>query len=514
MKFNLKNIAACIMAASTMVACDLDTSPTTDLDAGSVFKDLKNTEYAFHGVWNYIINSGYHQASPGLGSIFLNDDFSGSDAVWLRSYGNFSDSYNIEIGYGRGVYSQLLWDIAYTGINNCNAILANIDQVEGDDTQRAILKGQTLATRGYLYMLLASHYSFAIDKDPNAVCVPIYVKPSTASVALTGAPASNVTEVYNQALSDLHLATENIPEDYVNTSAVDMYKPDYAAACGLLARTALYARQWQDAYDYASLALEKHSYLMNESEYKAGFSDCTNKEWMWGSTQTITDNSAGMYLFAFKDCVTKGGYSNLGADPNFVALFEEGDYRADLFFQGISAGQGANSGLRIINKKFVYRDPVNNLADIVLMRTSEMMLVKAEAATYLPGKEAEAQQLLYDLRKARMKEGYTPSAVTVSGDELRQEIWKERRKELWGEGFALTDIIRNQQSVQREPHYVDIVNDKGETQKVNIGHDVLKFTDGSNFVPNSKYYLFRIEETEELQNKNLYSKYPKLDIYR
>lgn len=514
MKFNIKNIAVCIAAASTVVACDLDTSPTTDLDAGSVFKDLKNTEYAFHGIWNYIINSGYHQASPGLGSIFLSDDFSGSDAVWLSSYGDFSDSYNLEIGYGRGVYGELLWDIAYTGINNCNAILANIDNVDGDDTQRAVLKGQTYATRGYLYMLLASHYSFAIDKDPNAVCVPIYLKPSTVSVALTGEPASNVTEVYNQALSDLRLATENIPEDYANTATVDKYKPDYATACGLLARTALYAREWQEAYDNASTALNKNSYLMTEEEYKAGFSDCSNKEWIWGSTQTISDNSAGKYLFAFKDCVTAGGYSNLGADPYFVDLYEDGDYRADLFFQGVAAGQGSNAGPKVINKKFVYRDPVNYLADIVLMRTSEMMLVKAEAATYLPGKEQEAQQLLFDLRKARMKQGHQPAAVTATGDELRQEIWKERRKELWGEGFALTDIIRNQQSVERKNCYVDIVDDEGKSQRVNIGHDALKFPDGSNFVPNSKYYLFRIEETEELQNVNLYSKYPKLDIYR
>jgi hypothetical protein len=32
-------------------------------------------------------------------------------------------------------------------------------------------------------------------------------------------------------------------------------------------------------------------------------------------------------------------------------------------------------------------------------------------------------------------------------------------------------------------------------------------------VPNSKYYLFRIPESEELQNENLYSKYPRLSIY-
>ena len=37
--------------------------------------------------------------------------------------------------------------------------------------------------------------------------------------------------------------------------------------------------------------------------------------------------------------------------------------------------------------------------------------------------------------------------------------------------------------------------------------------DNTPFVPNSKYYLFRIPEKEELQNTGLYSKYPRLSIY-
>ena len=49
-----------------------------------------------------------------------------------------------------------------------------------------------------------------------------------------------------------------------------------------------------------------------------------------------------------------------------------------------------------------------------------------------------------------MKKGFESPAVTATGDELLKEIWLERRKELWGEGFQLTDIIRNQQSVDRK----------------------------------------------------------------
>ncbi len=45
------------------------------------------------------------------------------------------------------------------------------------------------------------------------------------------------------------------------------------------------------------------------------------------------------------------------------------------------------------------------------------------------------------------------------------------------------------------------------------GHNVLKAADGSAFTANSKFYLHRIPEKEELHNKNLYTKYPRPSIY-
>ena len=66
--------------------------------------------------------------------------------------------------------------------------------------------------------------------------------------ALTGNPAASVKEVYDQALADLKKSVELIPEKYnrgVNTT--DYYKINHTVAMGILARTALYARDWQTA---------------------------------------------------------------------------------------------------------------------------------------------------------------------------------------------------------------------------------------------------------------------------
>lgn len=506
MKMNLKNICAVALTACVVTSCDLDTTPTASLDSGDINNNLKNAESVMRGTWQYIFNEGSTYASIGIGSIQLNDDFAGSDAVRTKSYG-FSGSYNLTNGYARGEYNGVLWNLMYDPINNCNAVLKDIDGIPGDDKEKARIKGQAYATRGFLYMMLATHYSFAIDKDPNAVCAPIYTEPTTLGAALTGNPAASVSEVFAQALSDLERAKEFIPEDYSHGSDKKAkYQIDYQVTLGLLARTNLYAREWQKAYDYATKALANNAYLMSEKEYLSGFNSCDNKEWMWGLTTTEDDNMPA-YVFNFKDCVTSDAYTSLNTDPYFKAMFQDGDYRKDMF----NWGQTAYGDWAMLNSKFLFVDVEKMLADLVMMRTSEMYLIKAEAAAHLAGKEGEAQQLLQTLRDARMKDGKKATTVTATGEALIKEIWIERRKELWGEGFALTDLIRNQQSVERKLYEEEIIVDD-ETITVG-GHTIISFSDGNAFTPNSKYYLFRIPEKEELQNANLYSKYPRLPIY-
>lgn len=71
------------------------------------------------------------------------------------------------------------------------------------------------------------------------------------------------------------------------------------------------------------------------------------------------------------------------------------------------------------------------------MRAAEMVLNEAEAA-YELGDEAGAKNLLKEIQGKRIP-GYT---CTKSGAALRDEIRRERRIELWGEGFNFFDFKR------------------------------------------------------------------------
>lgn len=508
-----------VTAASLLTAsCDLQTDPTTAVSASEVFKTYQDGETVLNGTWRTMMESWWSYANPGYGAFLRASDAMSSDVVLNTKYG-FSSLYAFTGVYGRNGTNSLSWEISYQTINNCNNVIEQMDHVSGSLTDRNRVKGQALALRGFIYLHLASHYSFAIDYNPNAVCAPIYTRPTAdanISQALTGAPASSVKEVYEQAISDLDEAVDLIPDTYKRSDASEKYKIDRRTARAILARAALYARQWQVAYDAAEAVLSDDDYLMNRDEFNGGFNDISNSEWIWGHPQT-DDQADPSYQFNYLDTTTPGSYYySFNVDPWFREKYEDGDYRKQMIYWATDPGGDPNTAGNVWmrNSKFRFRNIDTQVGDIILMRNAEMYLIAAEAGAHL-GKSNAAQRL-NDVRIAR---GATPRNST--GDQLLEDIYLERRLELWGEGFGVVDIIRLQKSVERKEWPATDVNytwtdDNGDTHSRMIppqGHRIIKFPDGSNFCPNSKYYLFRITSNEELTNTQLYSRYPRPSFY-
>ena len=98
-----------------------------------------------------------------------------------------------------------------------------------------------------------------------------------------------------------------------------------------------------------------------------------------------------------------------------------------------------------------------------------------------------------------------------SQEDVINEILMERRRELWGEGFGITDILRTQKAVERtalseemEKTEVDCWQEGGGFAKRNpLGHWFLRFPDTTPFTANSTYYLYAIPQKEINANPNL-----------
>lgn len=495
MKSTLYTIISVSVLLTASCKDTLDTSPTTAVVDSEVYKTTDNIQTVINGTWRYLNDTYFTYANPGYSAFMRASDSMGSDVAVTTKYG-YRDSYTFaEMINDRTTRVRAFWTLLYKVIDNANNVISRVDEAEGSQTSKDILKGQAKVLRSFAYLNLASFYQFSYLKDKTALTAPIYTEPSTT--ATLGNPKASLEDIYDLIFKDLSDAVELLSSfDRQN----EKYKINIDVANGLLARAYLNVGEWELAAQSAAKARKDYT-LMSESDYKGGFNDLQNPEWIWGHLQT-NDQSTASYTFHYMDLSSPGSYYySFMADPYFLELFDEQDIRYQLFEW---EGQTGREGFLKYDK---FRFKQSLIGDIVYMRASEMFLIEAEGY-------ARAQQYdkaiaaLNTLRRARRASLYSEGA----GTDLVDEILVERRKELWGEGFALSDIIRTQGKVSRrefiddsgKPIQVEIVTPEGERKLVSgQGHRVVKFPDGTDFVPDSPYYLFAIPHDEVTQNPNL-----------
>lgn len=489
MKIGIKNILICCGTLLCLNGCDLDTNPTTSYDGAKVYQDTKNAESVLEGVWKRLFEDYGNMYTMGFYAHYCIMDAMGSDIVVNETRTGYKNYYAFSVMNSKSEYAvSYYWGIFYEAINNCNNVIAFVDDAKGSEEDISRIKGQAYALRGFLYMTLASKYCTSIDKDPNTLCVPIYTEPSTYQTE--GQSRATVTAVYEQALSDMNEAEKLIPDAYMRSGRMEKYRIDKQVVYGLLARTHLYARHWADAEKFSVLAHQNKA-LMSEADYMKGFNDAGNAEWIWGHPQIDTQNDAG-YVFFFLSLEETAGYRNFAADPYFMNLFDNTDYRKKMF---------KVFNLWNVNylgyTKFRFREGTNG--DLPLMRLSEMYLIEAEAKARQVEKVGQALDVINAFKRAR---GAT-ELVSESQPQLIEDILKERRKELWGEGFSLVDMIRNQKSVERESYAGDVRMSDGSLLPATVkGHWSTQFPDGTTFQANSLYYIWSAPENEGIYNPN------------
>lgn len=87
-----------------------------------------------------------------------------------------------------------------------------------------------------------------------------------------------------------------------------------------------------------------------------------------------------------------------------------------------------------------------NACDVPLMRIEEMYLILAEAKA-MSGDPGAASQLLQSFVSIYRNPAYVFSSADAG--EVQQEVWTQRRIELWGEGMSYYDILRLNKGVDR-----------------------------------------------------------------
>ncbi|MFR8834878.1 RagB/SusD family nutrient uptake outer membrane protein [Bacteroides nordii] len=466
----------------------LDKEPTDSVSSDEVGVP-GNAERLFNGAWYNLFEYGTTYANIGYRALQCQDDMMADDVVSRPAYG-FNSSYQFnDIAIPNNSRTSFAWYLIYKTIDNCNTAIA----IDGDSEEFFQAKGQALALRAFCYLHLAQHYQFTYLKDPTALCVPIYTEPTTSETVPKA--KSTVAQVYQRVFDDLNLAQSYL-KNYTRKGDGQKFKPNTNVVNGLLARAYLLTGQWEEAAKAAVAARQGYSLMTTTAEYE-GFNNVSNKEWIWGHPQTLAQSDAS-YNFYYLDATYVGAYSSFMADPHFRDTFSEGDIRLGLF-------QWMREGY-LGYKKFHMR--ADDTADIVLMRASEMLLIEAEALA----REGFPEKAVIPLNELRHARGLGDYDLTgKSQEDVVNEILMERRRELWGEGFSITDILRTQQSVKRvalsveeQAQQVDAWQEGGGfAKRTPLGHWFLTFSGGDAFVPNSINYLYAIPKAEIDANPNL-----------
>lgn len=424
-------------------ACEedaLEKIPNDRVSTEIVFSSTENAYAAINGMHRYLYRQWYsRQAEGGQSGNMIYMDVLGEDFVMTaRANGWFISEYQwLAHRSATSSINRFNYGFYYALISNANQILAHIDNAQGPETEKNFLKGQALTYRAWAYFQMVRLFGKRYEKggDNSGLGVSLITEPAEGAV-----PRSTVDEVYAQINADLDAAISFFGN---SVSRPDISHLNIDVAKGIKARVALTQQNYDIAAQFAREARQDYP-LMSQEEYLDGFSDYTNREWIWGIHHR---DDQPTYFYSFFAYLGNFSSTNTRGNPKAInsLLYDEisdTDIRKQLWdptgeqedFPIVANG----SRYPYMTRKFLLDNPGNSNGDLAFMRAAEMYLIEAEALARL-GRDAEAAAVLYDLAVAR-DEDYELS--TNTGEDLIEEVLIQRRVELWGEGFRFYDLKR------------------------------------------------------------------------
>ena len=357
----------------------------------------------------------------------------------------------------------LMWNTYYKTIAACNMVCASTDPETTNPDLMANL-GQARAVRAYCYSILAQLYQFTYNaENASKPCVPIVHESLTAEQQAAN-PRASLQEVYDFIMADLNYAIPALE----GWARADKAAADQAVAYGLRARVNMLLGNYADAAEDAKMAIQvsgAQPYTLADVS-KPTFCHAEHNSVIWANmivesndvVQTGIINWPSHMSSLYTDGYTGAGtYREISSDlytkisPTDVrkGWWLNENLESPLLDHPAYAGWKGN-GVPYANVKFGVPDDdmVNQVADgdWTLMRYEEMILIQAEGLAR-SNQEAAAKALLEGWVKANRDANYTCRASDEAG--LVEEIWMQRRIELWGEGFAWFDLNRLEKPIIR-----------------------------------------------------------------
>lgn len=402
------------------------------LQGEAYFKDIYR-----HGWFVDIMTDNIHAQDLVLATTVVNTklEFAGHAYKWAE-----------ELEDPTGTFVDRLFQTLYKNILPANASLLVIDELEGTEEEREVLRGQAHFTRAYGYFVLANLYAQAYNEAADTdLCIPLI---TNTTPTLRGYPRATMKEVWDLITSDIETAVAALESDLGFRT---VYEINYRAALILATRVFLYKEDYEKVLEYGEKFMRTNTPLKNisaiTSSPSSGGAGAVDKAFLYYGTnpeivftfgRLTTQAGEGGYLYYSNEItglspinfsVSQGVYSPL------IETYGPGDRRKNHWFQQPSGLPGG-----FFAKPF-YSPMKVNYYDLSRtsqsFRSAEVYLNMAEAyARKSAPDQTKALELLNELRRNRIA-GYTnlTAADLTGGNSLVNFVWEERRRELCFEEF-------------------------------------------------------------------------------
>lgn len=495
MKHLNKITAVVALGSVAMTSCvDLDTFP----QGGAFTQDQKQEVvealperlaadivgmYATNLAQFTVFGSSNRGDDFGYPAVCLSNDLNGPDMVapdngynWFSTCSEYSDRSDTYAN------PYMRWALFYNQIKLANDILASIPS-DTEDATLKVYRGQAKAIRAFDYLNLVPYFQFKYKGNEDKPSIPLITENMEGDVSNN--PRATVQAAYDLIMSDLDAAIADL-EGY-SRKAGDKSEIDQQVAYGLRARANLYMENWQAAADDAAKAMSGYTPYQRSELTKPMFVSSDESGWMWALEITEADYNADNSLISWPGVLGSFCVSSYSAGTGMYKsinvllynLIPSTDVRkgwwvdANLHSDNLTgqswtnlatgddiatltiSDMGKEPFLPYTNVKFgMYGGLGNNVAanDWPLMRVEEMILIQAEA-TAMAGNVAGGKSILENFVKGYRDPNYTCNASSAT--DFQDEVWFQRRVELWGEGFGMADVMRLGKNIVRVKNGVE-----------------------------------------------------------
>lgn len=449
----------------SLSACNqwLDISPKGEIDAKELLTDLKGYNSATNGIYSIMGTTSLYgkELTYGLMDVYAQ--------YWKvepthEIYGKAS---TYDKDYLKG-YSYNLWAEMYRAIGQCNQILDSHAQTGSGIENSELFKGEALGLRAFLHIELLKMFGPVLKSKADYSKLSIPYRKAYDNIAIK---FSTVSEVLDLARIDLLAALAELENDPINVngrggngntsvlnynSVVDRRgnRMNVWAVKAILSRLEMMAGNKETALAYCEDIITKAEVFYFNTEFNTpqeSFRDII------GSSELIFalygndyyKNTAATFGF---DEIVKNSRNHLLISKseftlitnNIYGLSPDGsgaDFRLKYWFAQVMGDYRDLAKVRTVRAGSGMQPPY--LPEISLIKLPEIYYTAAECLTGVNNVKA-----MDYINKVRLNRGLPALEGTFSDEDVTRNIFREYRKEFFGEGVLFGYYKRHNKDIE------------------------------------------------------------------